>query len=102
MDSQETRQLLSLLLFCSIVKINSFAVQEVATIIMHKLGKSVYPWANVQEKTLCMPHCVWQLAFALGELGRDTPPKLNPVILKIKINRFYPDFFLKTHYFHLY
>ena len=66
MDSQETRQLLSLLVFCSTVKINSFEVQEV-----------VYPWANVQEKTLCMPLCAWQLTFALGELGRDTSPKVR-------------------------
>ena len=90
MDSQETRQLLSLLVFCSTVKINSFEVQEV-----------VYPWANVQEKTLCMPLCAWQLTFALGELGRDTLPKVRTcwliqVILKMKINRFLSRFLSKN------
>ena len=85
MDSQETRQLLSLLLFCSIVKINSFAVQEVAAIIIHKLGKAVYPWANVQivmtsghtSFFIREKHCAWQLAFALWELGKDTSPKVR-------------------------
>ena len=51
-------------------------------------------------------HCAWQLAFALGELAKDTSPKVRTCWLiqsswKWKLIGFHPDFFLKTHYFHL-
>ena len=109
MDSQETRQLLSLLLFCSIVKINSFAVQEVAAIIIHKLGKAVYPWANVQivmtsghtsffykKKTLCMATCFCPWRTSKRHLTKSQNLLANPVILKMKINRFSSRFLSKN------
>ena len=113
MDPQETQQLLSLLLFYSIVKINSFAVQEVAAIIMHKLGKAVYPWANVQivmtsghtsffirknivHATLCMAtyFCPW--GTRKRQLTKSQNLLANPVLLKMKINSFLSRFLSKN------